>query len=120
MILFVGEKRSATAIKRGWTWFSGRLAAKTLYDALEFAGRRHKGNDFTNLFEVKGENDGWPKVLAAHKHGIPIVALGQKVHDALAFYGVFHITIRHPAARGAGRARQKYRIHVATALQGVD
>lgn len=119
MILFVGEKRSKTAIARGWTWFSGRLAAKTLYDALAFAGRKGKGDDFANLFEVDIYN-GWAYVLLQCRRGVPLVALGQKVHKALELYGIRHITIRHPAARGAGRARRKYQIHVATMLRGID
>ena len=33
-ILFVGEKRSPTAIAKGWTWADRRLAGKQLVDAL--------------------------------------------------------------------------------------
>lgn len=27
-MLFVGERRSETAVRQGWTWTDGRLAAK--------------------------------------------------------------------------------------------
>src|SRR5207245_1227056 len=78
MILFVGERRSPTAIRMGWTWASGRLAARTLYDALENACIKIGACDFINLFEVQRAY-GWPRVLEAVECDIPIVGMGRRV-----------------------------------------
>ena len=83
--LFVGEKPSKTAFDRGLTWKDGKLAAKTLFDALRFGDIDPLEQAFVNLFgnhpddpltetnEVKARLE----ILKASAHcGTRIVALG--------------------------------------------
>jgi len=112
-ILFVGEERSPTAVARGWTWESGRLAAKQLFDALAVCGVDPAGCRFTNWFERGG-----PTTVRRHRG--PIVAMGQKVQKAMAAAGIEHIPIVHPAARGRIRAKDRYAAHIAEALSKVS
>lgn len=107
-VLFVGEKRSATAIKKGWTWKDGRLAAKQLFDAFDRVGFVRQRADFCNLFEPGGR----AQVISAILCGKPIVAMGQKVHAELSKWAILHWEIVHPAARGAIRDKHRYAEHV--------
>src|SRR5690349_20740459 len=50
--------------------------------------------------------------------GYAVVALGRLVARTLTEDGIPHLALRHPAARGAGRARERYRAHVRSVLQG--
>lgn len=107
-VLFVGEKRSKTAIKRGWTWQDGRLAAKQLFDAFDHVGFDRSRAKFCNLFEPGGR----ARVISALLTGQPIVAMGRKVHDELSKWSIFHWEIVHPAARGAIRDKRLYAEHM--------
>jgi hypothetical protein len=123
--LFVGEKPSPTAVRNGWTWESGHLAAKSLFEALRACDVDPTTCGFTNLF---GDHHNSPPTLTANYRapclraaaaaGTPVVAMGQKVSRALRERNVPHITIRHPAARGAGRLRARYAEHVRSILLG--
>lgn len=123
--LFVGEQPSVTAYKNGWTWHHGRLAAKTLFAAFQVCGIDPTICGFTNVF---GDHPGKPSkretnarlhcLRAAADAGVQVVALGNKVSKALLEGEVRHITMRHPAARGAGRARDVYAAHVKEVLCG--
>lgn len=120
-LLFVGEKPSITAARKKWRWEDGRLAAATLFDALKAAGIEPSACRFTNLFgdrvsnAEKASKTRLKEIQAAQSEGYVVVAMGQKVSRQL---GIEHIPIRHPAARGAGRLREAYRAHVASALNG--
>ena len=58
-VLFIGEEKSPTAIRKGWSWEDGRLAAKQLFDGLKGAEDIIKVNPkeckFVNLFEEDGK-----------------------------------------------------------------
>lgn len=117
--VFVGEKRSQTAIKRGWTWESGRLAAKTLQEALLALGLRY-GEHYTcrNLWDDAGEvcADTMRELARFVGHGAHLVSLGHKVDRLLCQYAIPALRIIHPAARGAIRQRAVYQAHVQTVL----
>jgi uracil-DNA glycosylase len=123
-LLFVGEKPSQTAERNGWTWDDGRVAARTLHDALRAAGIEPTDCGFTNLFgqtaaapEKGAELAARADVLrAASKVGVTVVALGSKVAKHLARYSVPHVSLIHPAARGQIRARERYIEHVSAVL----
>lgn len=114
MFTFVGEKKSPLAIERGWCLADGRLAAKQLFDALRDCGLDPAAQFYVNLFEVTATS-GWRSVLALVAD-TTLVAMGQRVHEALAHYDVPHVTIVHPAARGAIRRKDRYARHLKEAL----
>lgn len=111
-VLFVGERRSETAIRRGWTWEDGHLAAKQLFDALDALAFERKRIRFVNLFE-KGGHD---VVVRAMWARWPIIAMGRKVQAALNRELIKHVELVHPAARGRVRNKQRYTREVARAL----
>jgi hypothetical protein len=113
--LFVGEKRSKTAIAKGWTWADGRLAAKTLQEALALLGLRYgKGYECINLLDDNGVFS--TKTIQALRTrvnaGWILVSMGAQVDRTLTAYEVPHLRITHPAARGKIRTRAHYRAHV--------
>lgn len=123
--LFVGEQPSRTAFDKGWTWKDGRLAAKTLFDALYLCGIDPQQCGFVNGFcDHPGEPDPADVVsrvrclIAAANAGTKIVALGEKVAELLSGNNIPHRKLRHPAARGAGRAHSVYAAHVKMVLCG--
>lgn len=121
-ILFVGECRSLTAIRNGWRWQDGRLAAKTLFDALRALGIDPEAHEFVNLWT---DPPAAPRITWHRKARLRataslgekiIVALGKKVSDKLAELKVDHVALIHPAARGRIRGRGRYARHVAEKL----
>jgi hypothetical protein len=127
-LLFVGECRSITAQRKGWTWADGRLAAKPLFEALEAMGVDPSAHYYANLWtdNVGGTTIGntRPGILGstitrikrANSEGDVIVALGKRVSHELAKRGIVHVALVHPAARGAIRKRERYHAHVAEKL----
>ena len=123
--VFVGERRSPRAMAIGATWEGGRLAAKTLHDALRACGLDPARQVYLNLFADPGEADAArvirPDILAELRViaalGAPIVGLGRLVQRALARAGIAHRPLTHPAARGSIRRRATYQAHVATVLE---
>ena len=117
--LCVGEKRSLTAIARGWTWADGHLAARTLHAAMGTLGLEY-GHDYMccNLCDDHGTAS--PSQLAGirsfHLDGWQIVALGQVAARVLTAAAIPHLCLIHPAARGAIRRRDRYQAHVAAVL----
>ena len=120
--VFVGQKPPSRAVEIGASWTNGRLAAKTLHDALRACGIEPSEQQFINLF---GDDPGAPTVaqdlrirrirqLAANGH--TIVALGQKVSHSLSKHRVSHLRLIHPAARGSIRKKSRYHEHVAAQL----
>ena len=123
-LLFVGEKPSRTAEQRSLTWTDGKLAAKTLFDALESAGIERSNCTFFNLFGMTADApEHGPTVDANIKElvnivaGRTIVAMGLKVAKHLERHNIPHKRITHPAARGKIRAKHLYAAHVAEVLR---
>lgn len=116
--LFVGERPSPRAIAIGATWQNGGLCAKTLHDALREVGIDPLRHQYTNLWCPDGMlHDAQIWSIAAHaKTNGTVVALGQKVQKALEQRGIPFVAMRHPAARGADRKRERYIAHVRAAL----
>jgi len=108
-MLFVGEKRSNLAIKMGVTWEDGRLAAKQLFDALDYCGINPKEQEFCNWFERGG------KSKVRNYKGV-VVGMGNKVSKALTKDGIKHLFIYHPATRGIIRTKMLYCKHVKNGL----
>lgn len=109
--IFVGEKRSNTAIEKDWEWKDGRLAAKQLFDALEKIGIDPQKQIFVNLWGDDGEE------LDVNLHGeIEIIAMGNKVSKELTRREVEHTKIVHPAARGIIRKKEEYQKHIKNEL----
>jgi hypothetical protein len=127
-ILFVGECRSLTAQRKGWTWADGRLAAKPLFEALEAMGVDPRQHEYVNLWidNASGLTYGSLKpgilgstvrvIMARKSAGLVIVALGKRVSEQLARRGIVHVALVHPAARGRIRKRARYPAHVAEKL----
>lgn len=119
--VFVGERRSPRAIALGVTWQDGRLAAKTLHDALRSLGLDPARQIYVNLFRENGSravDEGVLRTLhALDNAGVTIVAMGRAVQAALRRAGLPHRRMIHPAARGLIRARATYQAHVAAVLR---
>jgi uracil-DNA glycosylase len=124
-LLFIGEKPSPTAEAKGLRWQDGKLAARTLFAALDAAGIDRSRCGFANLFGLTAdaperqtsEVRARLEILAATAAtGTRIVALGSKVARHLERSGVPHVRLTHPAARGAIRARDRYVQHVREVL----
>lgn len=107
-ILFVGEKRSKTAIEKDWTWEDGHLAAKQLFDALKSIGVGLAGLRFTNVFNDRGEPSFNPSEIQDSR----VIAMGMLASKELDRLGVEHDTIIHPAARGKIRKKERYARHL--------
>lgn len=107
-LLFVGERRSQAAVRMGVRWQDGRLAAKQLFDALRAAGVDLKRCKFVNWWE-RGSRQ---QVVEHVRRGGLVVAMGRKVERALKHKGVAHLSIIHPAARGAIRKKERYSEHI--------
>jgi len=106
--LFVGERRSPRAIRMGVRLQDGRLAGRSLFDALEVCNINPQDHLYANLFERRGF--AW---LRKHEaSGVTIVAMGRKVQAALTRAGIPHRSLVHPAARGAIRRKRRYAAHV--------
>ena len=119
--VFVGEKRSPRAIRMDVTWDDGRLAAKTLREALVACRIDPNLHRFVNLFH-DGEglvvnDDVVPSLRTAIAQGCEVVAMGRLVQRQLANAGIPFRRLVHPAARGAIRATARYREHVAEVMR---
>jgi hypothetical protein len=122
-ILFVGEKPSKRAEQGGLTWTDGKLAAKTLFDALDAVGICRTRVAFFNLFGMTSDApetgptvDANVETLKAITGERVVVAMGSKVARHLDRHGVEHRKLIHPAARGKIRAKERYIAHVAQIL----
>ena len=117
--IFVGEKRSRTVIRRGYSWYEKRLCARTLTEALETCGIEPDHYTCINVFDDTGEFD----VHAVYKirewstRGWVIIGLGRRVQQVLTNAGIPYRAMIHPAARGKIRRREVYQAHMAEVLQ---
>jgi hypothetical protein len=117
--VFVGERPSPTAIRRGWTWKHGRLAAKTLHDALASIGIDPMRQKYINLFGDECERDAegdeinhrLSRIRRMMGRGYTVVGMGKRVCRHLREAGIKHLALRHPAARGRLRRRDLYVAH---------
>ena len=124
--VFVGERPSRTAYRRGWTWKHGRLAAKTLHETLASIGIDPAKQRYVNLFGDECERDAGSDeinerillICRLNRRGYNVVGLGQRVCCKLRKAEVVHLSIRHPAARGRLRRRELYTAHVRQSLVG--
>ena len=118
--LFVGEKRSARAIRLGVRWEDGRLSGKTLHEALRACGVDPAAEQFLNLFRegrgLRVDRAALRRVRAAGADGLTVVAMGCKAQLALERAGVRFMPLVHPAARGVIRTRAVYQAHVASVV----
>lgn len=117
--LFVGEKRSQRALQMGVRWQDGRLAARTLFDALLATGINPAQQHYYNWFEQSLEHRAMAHVKRHLRQGYTVVALGQKVSRAMEKCFLPHVKLVHPAARGSIRRRERYQAHVKEALNVV-
>lgn len=102
--LFVGERRSDTAIRMNVTWVDKRLCAGHLSKAVENIGINWDECAFKNVFEDKIED-----IMSFN--GI-IIAMGRKVERELKKFNIQHEFIYHPATRGTVRNIENYKQHV--------
>jgi len=112
--VFVGERRSVTAIEKNWTWHDGRLAAVPLFEALRALDIDPTAQTFVNLWT---DPPGEPELDLAvvdflRRTDQTVCALGARVARQLARSDVAHIALVHPAARGRIRKRSRYLAHV--------
>lgn len=119
-LLFIGERRSPTAMRMGVTWEDGRLCAKNLHQALRAIGIEPADCQFRNAFDDEGRAEPFTvHVARAHvERGGEVIALGLRASGVLARDGVPHRVLVHPAARGAIRKRERYEEHVRETLWG--
>lgn len=117
--VFVGEKRSARAIAMGVRWTDGRLAARSLFQALASNGIDPTDQRFVNLF-LDGDDyrisGGGVRLIRQLSLRLRVVALGRRVADELTRLDIAHRSLVHPAARGAIRRRDRYHSHVRDVL----
>lgn len=112
-MFFVGVKRSALAIKKGWSWRDGRLAAKQLFDALRALGIDPVKMQYGNWWSSSVTRQ---KIRTFASKGGLVVALGKDVDKALSQEAIPHVTMFHPAARGHIRRKDNYQAHVKAVL----
>lgn len=116
-VLFVGERRSETAKRRGWRWEDGHLAAKQLFDAFDAVGFDRTDASFCN-FSDRGAKE---LILRHDSCDGPIVAMGMKAWNKLAEWnlrGSFGYLV-HPAARGKVRSKAEYALKVREVLLAI-
>lgn len=102
--LFVGERRSNTAIRMNVTWVDKRLCASHLSKAVENIGINWNECAFLNVYEDDIEQ-------IKSFNGV-IVAMGRKVERELKKHQIKHEFIYHPATRGTVRKTENYNNHV--------
>jgi hypothetical protein len=116
---FVGEKPSKRAIQIGATWENGKLAGKTLKDALVACGLDPAEQMYLNLFNedltinLRYSNLAFAMQLVDKW---TVVAMGKRVDRELTALNIKHISIVHPAARGKIRKTELYQAQLAEQL----
>jgi len=118
--VFVGERRSLKAQAMGVRWEDGRLAARTLHDALSAAGYEPLEQFYVNLFRDEAlviDETALQMLRGLAARGLALVGMGKLVQAALTRFGLPYISMVHPAARGRIRRREVYQAHVAASLR---
>lgn len=126
--LFVGQRPSKRAEAIGATWQNGKLAACTLWKALEALGMDPAEQTFINIWataeprswadELVAEANAHGAISEALARGYIIIGMGAVVHAWLDKHGFAYVKMTHPAARGAIRRQERYHRHVAEVLLG--
>lgn len=121
--LFVGERPSHRAEQIGANWRNGKLAGKTLREALLALNLNPAAHHYLNLYpharsleDVVWEEATCCEIVRYAGRGYLIVGLGQIVSERLRANGIPHLSMIHPAARGAIRKTERYQAHVAMTL----
>lgn len=125
--LFVGQRPSKRAEQIGATWQNGKLAACTLWKALEALGMDPRAQTYLNIWQraepsdqdAEDEAQALVAIDLFATAGVAIVGMGAIVCDWLTKHGVAFTKMTHPAARGAIRRQERYHRHVAEVLTGV-
>ena len=114
-LLFVGERRSRTAMQRGYSWPDQRLCGRTLAQALAACGIALEQYRCMNVYTDEGALDrqALTHIRTLHAAGWVVVGLGRTVQRVLTVAGIPHRAMIHPAARGRRRKREAYQQHVA-------
>ena len=116
--LFVGEERSQSAKKKGYSWDNvpteGAFCAKKLFTALRNAGIELMDHSFTNIFDDEGN----PQEI--YPDGKIVVAMGSKVQRELTKRRVPFIPIVHFAARGVWCRQEEYNKHIERSLKNIS
>ena len=100
-LVFVGERRSRRAIRLHVSWQDGRLAAKTLHEALRAANVAPEDCIFVNVFH-DDEHDQEPcgnalaVVRSLSASGATMVGLGRTIQRILRRAGITHLPLTHP------------------------
>ena len=120
-LVFAGERRSERARRLGATWLDGRLAGKTLHDALRACGVSPTDCVYLNVFhDDPADRQPCDNAIQALRSlaaaGATVIGLGRLVQRALRRAGVAHVPLTHPAARGSVRARATYQQRVRETL----
>jgi hypothetical protein len=114
--LFIGERRSETAMRKGYHWNDEVLCAKKLLQALRSAGIEPQEQEFANLWHDDGTLD--PNTLEIiSETDAHVVAMGKKVQKELGKHGVIFTGINHPAARGIMCRKDVYQTHIQEILK---
>lgn len=124
LFVFVGERPSPLAFKRGATWQNAAHAGRTLHDTLQALGLEPSKQFYLNLWDGPEALDTDAVHAGAvcsclrefQRNGLTIVAMGQKVARELKRAGIDHLQVVHPAARGLIRRRERYVAHVREVL----
>lgn len=124
--VFVGERRSARAVRSGASWANGRAAGRTLRESLRAAGLDPRAQVYLNAYRdpdpvddraaLVPDEQALAMAAALAASGLVVVGLGRRACRALAGAGIACRAMVHPAARGAIRARATYHAHVAAVL----
>lgn len=122
--LFVGERPSRRALRIGATWQNGKLAGKTLRQALLTLGLDPDIHRYLNLYpnadpapdDPTYETRALEEIAHCLADGYRVVGLGQIVCARLHAHDIPHLCLIHPPARGAIRQRERYQAHVAEQL----
>lgn len=98
-------------------WEDGRLAAKQLFEALDYCKIPKEACEFINLYETleeQGRDKGDMKIYIKQvQDSRTVVAMGRTVENGLKKLGIEDYKyIIHPAARGTIRKKENYFNHV--------
>jgi hypothetical protein len=123
--VFVGERPSRRAEQLGATWQNGRLAGKTLREALLAVGIEPTAQVYLNLWDGPephaGDEAHEAMSIAILRRYVKadhiVIGMGAIVCRTLIQHGIPHRRLTHPAARGAIRARDIYQAHVRAVLE---
>ena len=125
--MFVGERPSISAWKFSKQWSDGAYAGKQLKDAIDeidclefadivFCNLWIKPKGISNpAFDVVDLDKNLDQIFRYSAYWI-IVGMGKIVQEKLDEYGIKHLKLIHPAARGKIRRKDRYLKHCRSVL----